>query len=291
MTWLERSGTSTGPSSSSDRFSTRTSPSTTLTTATRPPNQTTSARANRLVRPTTTQRRQPVGTRHDRGRVRTPRRNRPTGGGTRDPELTEALQGRFSEHHAFLARTHLDLIDQRTTAIEKVTARIEVMMEPFRGFHDLICSIPGISTLTADVVVAETRADMTRVPSAKHLASWAGTTPGNNESAGRVESSKTRLGNPYRQGARGAAAIVCASHPQTYLGAKYRRIATRRVPMKGQRRDPARHAQTPALARRFGRFEPSIAHRVETSCLGRLPSLPPGTCPSLTTYGRATPTT
>ena len=87
-------------------------------------------------------------------------------------------------------------------------------MEPFRGFHDLICSIPGISTLTADVVVAETRADMTRFPSAKHLASWAGTTPGNNESAGRVESSKTRLGNPYRQGARGAAAIVCASHPR-----------------------------------------------------------------------------
>ena len=148
------------------------------------------------------------------------------------PELTEALQGRFSEHHAFLARTHLDLIDQHTTAIEKVTARIEVVMEPFRGFHDLICSIPGISTLTADVVVAETGADMTRFPSAKHLASWAGTTPGNNESAGRVKSSKTRPGNPYLQGALGAAAMVCASHPQTYLGAKYRRIATRRGPMK-----------------------------------------------------------
>jgi len=51
-------------------------------------------------------------------------------------------------------------------------------MEPFRGFHTLICSIPGIATLTADVIVAETGADMTRFPTAKHLASWAGTTPG-----------------------------------------------------------------------------------------------------------------
>lgn len=148
------------------------------------------------------------------------------------PELTEALQGRFTEHHSFLARTHLDLIDQHTTAIEKVTARIEVMLEPFQGFHDLICTIPGISTITADIIVAETGADMTRFPTAKHLASWAGTTPGNNESAGKVKSSKSRPGNPYLQGALGAAAMVCASHPQTYLGAKYRRIASRRGPMK-----------------------------------------------------------
>jgi transposase len=148
------------------------------------------------------------------------------------PELTEALQGRFNEHHAFLARMHLDLIDQHTVAIDKITERVEVVMEPFRGFHDLICTIPGIATVTADVIVAETGADMTQFPTAKHLASWAGTTPGNNESAGKVKSSRTRPGNPYLQGALGAAAMVCASHPQTYLGAKYRRIATRRGPMK-----------------------------------------------------------
>ena len=148
------------------------------------------------------------------------------------PQLTEALQGRFNDHHAFLARTHLDLIDQHTAAIEKLTARIEVVMEPFRGFHDLICTIPGIAAATADVVVAETGADMSRFPTAKHLASWAGTTPGNNESAGKVKSSRTRPGNAYLQGALGAAAMVCAGHPETYLGAKYRRIATRRGPMK-----------------------------------------------------------
>jgi transposase len=129
------------------------------------------------------------------------------------PELTEALNGRFNDHHAFLARVHLDLIDRHTVAIDKLTARIEAMIEPFQGFHDLICTIPGISVTIADVVVAETGADMSRFPTAKHLASWAGTTPGSNESAGKVKSSRTRPGNPYLQGALGAAAMVCAQHP------------------------------------------------------------------------------
>jgi len=85
------------------------------------------------------------------------------------PQLTEALVGRFNEHHAFLARVHLDLIDQHTAVIDQITERVEAMMEPFRGFHDLICTIPGISTRTADVVVAETGGDMSRFPTAKHL--------------------------------------------------------------------------------------------------------------------------
>ncbi len=148
------------------------------------------------------------------------------------PELTEALNGRFNEHHAFLVQVHLDLIDRHTEAINKLTARIEVMMEPFQGFHDLICTIPGISTITADVIVAETGADMSRFPTAKHLASWAGTTPGNNESAGKVKSSRSRPGNPYLQGALGAAAMACAQSPHTYYGARYRRIASRRGPKK-----------------------------------------------------------
>lgn len=148
------------------------------------------------------------------------------------PQLTEALTGRFNAHHAFLARVHLDLIDRHTEAIAALTERIEVVIEPFQSFRDLICSIPGISTLTADVIIAETGADMSRFPTAKHLASWAGTTPGNNESAGKTKSSKTRLGNAYLQGALGAAAMSCARNPRTYYGARYRRIASRRGPQK-----------------------------------------------------------
>ena len=75
---------------------------------------------------------------------------------------------------------------------------------------------------------------MTRFPTAAHLASWAGTSPGSNESAGRVKSTKTRPGDPYLKGALGVAAMSIARHATTsgYLGAKYRRVASRRGPMK-----------------------------------------------------------
>jgi transposase len=148
------------------------------------------------------------------------------------PALTEALTGRFSAHHAFLTRMHLDLIDNYTGALEELTTRIEVVMEPFRAARDLIVTIPGISTYVADVIIAETGADMSRFPTAGPLASWAGTCPGSNESAGRVKSTRTRPGDPYLKGALGVAALSVARSKNTYLAAKYRRIASRRGPMK-----------------------------------------------------------
>ena len=148
------------------------------------------------------------------------------------PELTEALTGRFGEHHAFLVQLHLGLIDQHTCAIDELTARIEVVIAPFRAVRDLMVTIPGISTLVADVIIAETGADMASFPTAGHLASWAGTCPGSNESAGRVKSTRTRPGNPYLKGALGVAALSAARSKGTYYSAKYRRIASRRGPVK-----------------------------------------------------------
>lgn len=150
------------------------------------------------------------------------------------PQLTEALTGRFNDHHAFLAQMHLDLIDHHTEAVDLLTTRIERMIEPFRHVRDLIITIPGISVLVADVIIAETGADMAIFPTAGHLASWAGTCPGSNESAGHVKSTKTRPGNPYLKGALGIAAMAAAKSKSTYLAAKYRRIATRRGPIKAQ---------------------------------------------------------
>jgi transposase len=148
------------------------------------------------------------------------------------PELTEALTGRFSGHHAFLASMYLETIDQRSQQIADLTARIEVVIEPFRSFCDLIQTIPGIGERSVEVIVAETGADMDIFPTAAHLASWAGTCPGSNESAGRVKSTATRPGNPYLKAALGAAALSIANTNGTYLSAKYRRIAARRGPKK-----------------------------------------------------------
>jgi len=148
------------------------------------------------------------------------------------PALTEALTGRFTEHHAFLARLHLNLIDSHTAMIDELTSRIEVVIEPFRLVRDLIDTIPGISSTIADVIIAETGADMSRFPTPGHLASWAGTCPGSHESAGRVKSTKTRPGNPYLKGALGVAAMSAARSKDSYLAARYRRIASRRGPVK-----------------------------------------------------------
>jgi transposase len=144
------------------------------------------------------------------------------------PALTEALTGRFSEHHAFLAGIFLETIDQRTRQIADLDQRIEHAMAPFRAFADLICSIPGIGQATAEVIVAETGADMTVFPTARQLVSWAGVCPGSNESAGRVKSTKTRPGNAYLKAALGAAALSIAASSGTFLSAKYKRIASRR---------------------------------------------------------------
>jgi transposase len=148
------------------------------------------------------------------------------------PALTEALTGRFSEHHAFLTRMHLDLIDRHTEAMDQLTDRIEVVIEPFRAFRDLICSVPGISTTLADIITAETGADMSRFPTAAQLASWAGVCPGSHESAGVVRSTRTRPGNAHLKGALGIAALSVSRSKNTYFAAKYRRIAARRGPRK-----------------------------------------------------------
>jgi transposase len=148
------------------------------------------------------------------------------------PALIEALTGRFSEHHRFMTRLFLDRIDAHSADIARLDTRIEAAMEPFAAARELLISIPGISRITAEVFIAETGADMTVFPTAGHLASWCGLSPGSNESAGRVKSTKTRPGNSYLKGALGVAALSVIRRKETYFWAKYRRIAARRGPMR-----------------------------------------------------------
>jgi transposase len=148
------------------------------------------------------------------------------------PALTEALTGRFNDHHAFMARLFLDRIDAHTADIGRLDERIEEAMAPFRAARELLMSIPGFSRIVAEVFIAETGGDMSVFPTAGHLASWAGVSPGSNESAGRVKSTKTRPGNRYLKGVLGIAALSAARSKNTYISAKYKRIAARRGPMR-----------------------------------------------------------
>ena len=149
------------------------------------------------------------------------------------PALTEALTGRFTAHHGYLIRMHLNLIDSYTTALSDLDTKIIDALSPsLAAARDLLCSIPGWSTTVAEVFLAETGGDMTAFPTAGHLASWAGVCPGANESAGRVKSTKTRAGNRNLKGALGIAALSATRSRDTYFAAKYRRICAHRGPMK-----------------------------------------------------------
>lgn len=149
------------------------------------------------------------------------------------PALTEALTGRFTAHHGYLIQTHLTLFDAYTTALTDLEAKINAELSPsLLAARDLLCSIPGWSMTVAEVFLAETGGDMSVFPTAGHLASWAGVSPGSHESAGKVKSTKCREGNRHLKGALGVAALSASRSKTTYYGAKFRRISARRGPMK-----------------------------------------------------------
>lgn len=144
------------------------------------------------------------------------------------PALREALTGRFNDHHGFLCRQMLRRIDLIDESIHDVTAQIEAQIAPFREIRTRLSTIPGVNRLIADILIAETGADMTRFPTPQALASWAGMCPGNNESAGKHFTGKTRKGDVWLRAALGQAAASAAHTNNTYLAARYHRLARRR---------------------------------------------------------------
>lgn len=150
----------------------------------------------------------------------------------RIPELTAALNGTFGDHHALMTKLYLEQIDAYSRRVLILTETIELLMQPFRQTREALCTIPGVSELVADVIIAETGADMSVFSTAGQLASWAGVCPGSNESAGRIKSSHIRPGNKYLKAALGIAALAASRTKGTYLAARFRRISSRRGPMK-----------------------------------------------------------
>jgi len=148
------------------------------------------------------------------------------------PQLQDALAGRFNAHHARLCATMLERIDHADTIIDELTGQIEALLDPHEAAVHLLCGIPGVSTRTAQVILAEIGTDMSRFPTAGHLASWAGMCPGNNESAGKHRSGRTRHGSKWLRIALVEAAHAAARSKNTYLSAQYHRIRGRRGPRK-----------------------------------------------------------
>ena len=144
------------------------------------------------------------------------------------PDLVEALTGRFSDHHAYLLVRMLARIDTLGDDIAALDTRIEAEIAPFAAAVARLDEIPGIGTVAAQTIIAEIGVDMTRFPTAAHLASWARFSPSVKESAGRKRgNSKTGRGNRYLAGALGTAAAT-AGKTDTFLGERYRRLARRR---------------------------------------------------------------
>ena len=144
------------------------------------------------------------------------------------PALREALHGRFDPEHALLVGEILAHIDYLDAAIGRVSEAIEEQLGPFARAVELLCTIPGVQRRTAEVIIAETGADMTKFPTAGHLASWAGVCSGNDESAGTRRSGKTRKGSRWLRIALVEAAKATARTRETYLAAQYHRLRSRR---------------------------------------------------------------
>jgi transposase len=144
------------------------------------------------------------------------------------PQLRQALDGRVQPHHRVLLGQLLAHIDFLEESIAELQAEIERALAPFDAAVTVLQTIPGIEAVTAAAIVAEIGDDMSRFPSAKHLASWAGLCPGNKQSGGKRLGSRTTAGNVWLRAMLGEVAWSIARSKGTYLHAQYGRLARRR---------------------------------------------------------------
>jgi transposase len=144
------------------------------------------------------------------------------------PALREALEGRFDHLHAVwigAILAHLDFLDEQ---IARLTEAIGEQIAPFEPAVELLCTIPGVQRRNAECIIAEIGVDMSVFPTDKHLASWAGQCPGNDQSAGKRRSGKTRNGSKWLDWALEQSAMAAIRTNDAYLAAQYARLRPRR---------------------------------------------------------------
>jgi transposase len=145
-------------------------------------------------------------------------------------ELIDALSGRVTDHHRFMLKLHLEQVENLERAVRELEARAD--QTTFRPAIELLTTIPGVSDVTARVIVAEIGDDMSRFPTAGNLISWAGLCPRLDESAGRQRSNRTRRGAPWLKTVLVQAARAAANKRGSYPRAQYQRLKARRGPNK-----------------------------------------------------------
>jgi transposase len=142
-------------------------------------------------------------------------------------QLEQALEGRVKAHHRFVLTELLCQIDSLEETIARFDEQIEAYCRPFEAAVTLLDTIPGVARQTAEIIVSEIGTDMSRFPTADHLAAWAGVAPGNHQSGGKRRSGKRRKGNKPLGAALNQAAHAAARTKDTYLSAQYHRLARR----------------------------------------------------------------
>lgn len=155
------------------------------------------------------------------------------------PDLQRALHGRFADHHATLIGIILDHIEHLETSIAALDAQIDAVIDepepeggvsttvPFGRARDRLDTIPGVGKRAAEVIIAEIGTDMSRFPTAGHLASWAGMCPGNNITGGKSRSGRTTKGNMWLRDVLVQCAWSAARTRNTYLSAQFWRLSRR----------------------------------------------------------------
>jgi transposase len=147
-------------------------------------------------------------------------------------ELEAALRGRVTAHHRFMLRIHLNHLNALNTTIADIDKEVDANVEPFRVAIEMLTTIPGVSSLAAEVMVSEIGIDMSRFKTEGHLISWAGLCPKNDESAGKRRSNRMKKGAPWLKTTLIQCAWAASRTKGSYLQAQYLRIRSRRGPKK-----------------------------------------------------------
>lgn len=143
-------------------------------------------------------------------------------------EVLEALRGRISAHHRFMLKLHLGHIDALDKAVATIEKEVGLGLEPFRRAAKLLSTMPGLSAVSAHVVVAEIGIDMSRFATPAHLVSWACLCPRNDESAGKRRSTRLRRGGKWLKTTLVQAAWAAVKVKGSYLQAQFHRLRARR---------------------------------------------------------------